>query len=230
MQAVPRWQKTGKRHYFRSWYQAFFTLTKTYSLLILLICKSTWLSCGGISSCFLPFLLGIILNSCGPHFPLHSEAGFPHLLFRYILNPPNNPSHSIITPPFSTPCHQPPCQAGCRLAISCTRSVEPLSGLECWLSVCLSGWLTVRPVLLKCLIWSMFVRGALSPRLILTALTVCADSLSPSCCTASLHPLYLRSLYILCWEHCSLSCWSSFSACLYLEPLQGSGGCCGQLW
>lgn len=45
--------------------------------------------------------------------------------------PPNNPSLSIITPPFSTPCHQPPCQAGCRLAISCTRSVEPLSGVEC---------------------------------------------------------------------------------------------------
>lgn len=46
-------------------------------------------------------------------------------------SPHNNPSHSIITPPFSTPCHQPPCQAGCRLAISCTRSVEPLSGVEC---------------------------------------------------------------------------------------------------
>lgn len=147
-------------------------------------------------------------------------------------SPHNSPSHSIITPPFSTPCHQPPSQAGCRLAISCTRSVEPLSGVECWLLVCLSGWLTVRPVQLKCLIWSMFVCGALSPRLILTALTVCADSLSPSCCAASLHPLslYLHPLYILCCVRCRLSCWSSFSVCLYLEPLQGSEGRCGQLW
>lgn len=76
----------------------FFTPIKMYSLLILLICKSTWLRCGGLSSCFLAFLLGIILNSCGPHFPLHSQADFPHLLFHYILNPPpppppNNPLH-----------------------------------------------------------------------------------------------------------------------------------------
>lgn len=93
VQAVPRWQKTGKRHYFRSRYQAFFTPTRTYSLPSLLIWKSSWLRCGGISSCFLPFLLGIILNLCGPHFHLHSQACFPHLLFGYILNspPPQQP-------------------------------------------------------------------------------------------------------------------------------------------
>lgn len=60
----------------------------SHSLLILLIYKSPWWRCGGISSCFLPFLLSIILNSRRLHFPLHSQAGFPHLLSLYILDPP----------------------------------------------------------------------------------------------------------------------------------------------
>lgn len=83
----------------------FFTPTKTYSLLILLICESPRLRCGGISSCVLPFLLGIILNSCGPHFPLHSQAGFPHLLFSYILNP--SPPTTLPTPSSHLPSPLP---------------------------------------------------------------------------------------------------------------------------
>lgn len=56
------------------------TPTKTYSLLILLICTSSWLRCGGKSSCFPPFLLGIILNARGPHFPPHSQGRLPSLV------------------------------------------------------------------------------------------------------------------------------------------------------
>lgn len=199
------------RHYFKSQLHTFFGVTP--SLLFPRESPSSARAFGGggisSSSC------SRLLSRLGPRFSLHFTSPLLSI----------TPSLSII------PRHCcPPHRAGCRLAISCTRPVEPLSALECWLLVCLSGWLTVGAALLKCLIWSMFVCGALSPHLILTALTVCAGSFSPSCCTSLPPPppppppsilcLYLHSLstvsplYSLSAGSQTFSCWSSSSIIL----------------
>lgn len=226
MQAVPRWQKTGERRYFKSRYHTsclslslslspcLFKPSHLYSLLNCFLSERIWVWYTGISrfsllSIFPLFLSGIItFRELSVHISLEIYRPLSLTCCLYIHSLPLTPLLSIIP----LPAIHPPCQAGCRLAISCTRPVEPLSEVECWLLVCLSGWLTVRAALLKCLIWSMFVCGALSPHLILTALTVCAGSLSPSCCTLPPPPpappsilcLYLHSLSIPA-SHYSLS-------------------------
>lgn len=120
---------------------------------------------------------------------------FPSLVVSLHSLPFSNPFHSpssqpSFPPPLPTPSSPGRLQIGYFLHAPC----RALISVKCWLLVCLSGWLTVEAALLKCLIWSMFVCGALSPHLILTALTVCAGSLSPSFATP--FPLPLSSVSI----------------------------------
>lgn len=145
------------------------------------------------------------MNSPGPHFSLYSQATLPLTCCPSTcspsLEPLSSPSSRRPPPPPHYLHRSPPSpslpgwlQIGYFLHAP-SRALISGRVLIVGLSLRLTdSW---APALLKRLIWSMFVCGALSPHLILTALTVCAGSLSPSCCSLpppsvsiSVHSLY----------------------------------------
>lgn len=159
------------RHYFRSWYHTFlssyflifFFFFPLFSFLPLIL---SWVPGWSVEEnhrpSSSPLWARLVHVSLYIHRPL-----FPSLVVPPRALLPRNPSalhHHAPPPPslllttFAAPRHHPPCQPGCRLAISCTRPVEPLSEVECWLLVCLSGWLTVGP--LRC--WNAWFGQCLS--------------------------------------------------------------------